>query len=466
MEQHQYPRLKAWASILIGSFVMMFYAFHNGFPLMYPDSGAYIYMGMEFEMPWDRSLVYGWFVRHISLNETLWLPVFVQGWMVSLGVYQILKHFTSLKNSYLPIYHLGILMGLTVLTSASAFTSFIMPDIFTPIAFICWILLLFAPSLNVGERIGLSLIFVLSHATHNSHLLIGLSLLLAVGFYYVVWGRKTQLIPLKRILWGLGLMAAVWLSVPSLHYLASDKFALSEASTPFTLTHLLEIGVLEAYLDDTCRGDEPYKICPYKDRIPPSLLWDLERSPAYLTGGWEANEEEYQTIIREIFTTPKYLKVYLYKSLSFGIRQFFTFDTGDAPVSKKGSSPYGNVEKYFNEELREYSYALQQGRNYSLRWDKLNNRIQITMWVSFALLIVALFHPKISGYISPRTRGILLFLLLALLINAVICSTFSQVVPRYQSRVAWLLPMLLMVPFLEWIGQKEKWREWWGVEKS
>ncbi|MEL6134662.1 MAG: hypothetical protein AAFR59_14975, partial [Bacteroidota bacterium] len=173
-------------------------------------------------------------------------------------------------------------------------------------------------------KIGLSLVFVLSHATHNSHLLIGLSLLLAVGFYYVVWGRKTQLIPLRRILWGLGLMAAVWLSVPSLHYLASDKFALAEASTPFTLTHLLEIGVLEAYLDDTCKGDEPYKICPYKDKIPPSLLWDLERSPAYLTGGWEANQEEYNRIIHDILTRPYFIKKIFIRSVTYTSKQFFS----------------------------------------------------------------------------------------------------------------------------------------------
>ena len=51
----------------IGIFFLLIPAFANGFPIMFSDVGAYIGSGFSKTVPIDRPIVYGLFIRQISM---------------------------------------------------------------------------------------------------------------------------------------------------------------------------------------------------------------------------------------------------------------------------------------------------------------------------------------------------------------------------------------------------------------
>ena len=61
--------------VFIAALFLSIYAFYNAFPLIFPDSMGYISHGFNNTIPENRPVFYSLFVRHISLNETLWLLI-------------------------------------------------------------------------------------------------------------------------------------------------------------------------------------------------------------------------------------------------------------------------------------------------------------------------------------------------------------------------------------------------------
>ena len=59
--------------------LLMSGAIYNRFPLVYPDTGTYIFSAMELQAPLDRPIFYGLFLRAtqaLSLNP--WWPALAQ----------------------------------------------------------------------------------------------------------------------------------------------------------------------------------------------------------------------------------------------------------------------------------------------------------------------------------------------------------------------------------------------------
>src|SRR6185436_6358632 len=86
--------------IFIGAVVLCSHAIYNGFPLVYPDTGTYISACFEHFLPRDRPLVYAFFIRHISLATSLWIPVFVQSAIVSWLVLLLFRHVANRERPY------------------------------------------------------------------------------------------------------------------------------------------------------------------------------------------------------------------------------------------------------------------------------------------------------------------------------------------------------------------------------
>ena len=166
-----------WLAVIGGAVLLCFWAFYNHYPLLNPDTGTYLFSGYKLEVPNDRPIFYGLFVRATSLSTTGWFTIAVQSLMVSGVLYLFLKHFTPFRH--LPLAHLLLLIGLTFATGLSVSVSQIMPDIFTPLAFLCIALLLFASGLSRWRLVFLFSCLFISLIAHNSHLLICLLLVFA-----------------------------------------------------------------------------------------------------------------------------------------------------------------------------------------------------------------------------------------------------------------------------------------------
>src|ERR1044072_6937837 len=118
--------------ILLGAIVLCSHAIYNGFPLVYPDTGTYISACFEHFLPRDRPLVYSFFIRHVSLATSTWIPVFLQSaiisWLVFLLFVPELTRATKITLCILFIFsvtthlsHLPLALGIAVWALAASF---------------------------------------------------------------------------------------------------------------------------------------------------------------------------------------------------------------------------------------------------------------------------------------------------------------------------------------------------------
>jgi hypothetical protein len=426
-------------SVLAGALILCYWAFYNNYPLVYSDTGSFIAAGAE--KGWNSTRVfYGLFIRHISLHETLFLVVFAQGLIISSMIHFVFSRFSS--SSYkIALAQITIII-LTLFTGISFHVSQIMADIFTSVSILCLVCLLFIRDLNRSELILLALLFVFSNITHNTHSFIAIFTLSITGILFFLV-RKRIIFNWKRYCLVFALSIASWLILSTSNLIYHKKFEYSENSFMYRMSGLIEMGILQLYLEEHCNA-KTYSLCNYiKDKpgIFYNFLWD-DNSPANQNGGWQAHREEYSRLMNDLFREPKYVKLFTIKSLEASAEQLFCFNSGETNSYLNGSAPYGAIDWHFHNDMRKYINSKQNLK--LLHFDTLNYFQLIFVFLSFCLLIIC----NLTNFLSPdllQFRLIIYCLLIAIWVNAYLCSTFSMVGDRFQSRVVWLIPFFAIV---------------------
>lgn len=127
------------AVILVSALILCSAGFYNRYPLLYPDSIKYIKVGktiwnyLESGTPgWfgQRSPSYSLFVYLLYQEHSLWGVIISQSLILS---YLTWLSFRIIIPKFCGLYFLTITILLTLFTSVSWYTSFIMPDIFAAI---------------------------------------------------------------------------------------------------------------------------------------------------------------------------------------------------------------------------------------------------------------------------------------------------------------------------------------------
>lgn len=422
--------------LILAALLLSCLGFFNGFPIVFSDTGAYIASGFQNTVPPDRPIYYGLFIRHLSLADSLFLVNLIQGLILAYLIYKFLR--LMIGGVQVKTYYLLVTGLLVTLTGVSFFVSFMTPDLFTSFVFLSSILLLWGKELSRVDRILLTSILVFSLMVHMSHVMIFAGFLTVASLIKLVQ-HKFQWKPLKpfRKLW-LSLIAAIIL-IPSLHYAIGRKFQYTEASHVFMMSHLIEIGILKPYLKESCE-EKNYNICPYVDELRlDNFMWGYGTSPLYKTGGWAANKEEYDAIISDILTTPKYLNQYFQRTVEYTFVQLFTFKLSTPPIDYNGA-PSTSIKQYYPHLMAKYGWSRQSFGNLDLGW------LDTVQWFSVMLALAWMLFRWSSrntlGFAQART--LIGYTLLYLVLNAAVCSTFSGVVPRYQARIIWLVPLVAM----------------------
>lgn len=433
--------------IFIGGIVLSFMAFYNNYPFLYPDTGGYIFTGFLSGVPPDRPKTYGLFIRHISLAEITWLVIIAQGTIVSALIYLYIKYLVP-KINRIPT-HFILIAFLTFFTGVSVVTSFLMPDIFAPIVLLSMGLLLIAPISGKGDWFFICLFLWLGLIVHISHLVIMLGVLsffTLVSFWKKKYGFERKRLVMCWVIFGISI-----LSIPTIHYIAEKEFVFSKGSHLFIMNHLVEIGVIDSFLEDRCPTTN-YTLCDFQGKILTDFLWNKNSPPQIVWKGkdmWKESKEEYNNIIKEIIMTPKYLKIITYKSLTYTAKQFFSFNVGAMSPKRKGSIPYSAISSRYKYETREQELAFQQRRNHFLKYDGLNTRQTFLFFLSLCFYVAVFYVPKLRENLSHSKKQLLFFIMIALLMNAFVCGNLSTVIARYQCRVLWLLPLVLVICLIE-----------------
>lgn len=441
------PLLTRIGWLLLSAVVLMVVGLYNNFPIITTDTGTYIYSGMNWKVPVDRPITYGLFIRFASLGFSLWLPVLVQsillGYLLSRLIGRYVPDITRVQNFVLVVL-------ISLLTTASWYSSSLMPDVFAPIIGIA-LVLFYDKYAQPKHRIGLGVIIFLSVLMHNSHLIL---LLLFGAATSVLWLVKKNRQLLNRGLLVLGIAAAAWITNSWVNKNAGYGFSPSSATHIFLTGKMAENGMLQRYLNDNC-STQPYKLCAYKDSLPATaweFVWNGD-SPIAMTGGWEANRADNKAILKGIVTTPKYWLPLAYKSITATGRQLTLTGVDESlkhswVVFDEGTPPYEEVRKNFPHELPLIPMARINLKTIDLGWME---HIHLIVFIISCLSVLLLRKETFR-----RRYGIAYTLIiLVIVLNAFTVANFANVLARLNSRIIWLLPaMNMIVLFREYVLPK------------
>lgn len=431
------PAIKRISITLLSGIIFMIFALYDNYPIVTSDTGAYIVVGFTLEPPSDRPVFYSLFLRATSLGMSLWLTVFVQCLILAFVVNNFIRSLIP-QISYRHLIALNIFLSLA--TIAGWYAGQIMPDIFVSIMILGIVQYLLFEN-TARKNVPLLLATFLALIVHNSNYVI-ITLFVAAIFICSMFNTRIRVFRRKAMVL-LCLGVGAWLTLCFSNYIGGKGFKAASATHVFVMGKLSESGVLKTYLDKAC-PIYPYKICAYKDNLPP-LAWEFHwdaNSPVQQTGGWDANKDEYNAIIKDIFSRPKYWPFLAYKSVEATARQL-TLTNIDGSYSlpwtkfDEESSPYKTIAQYYPHELNEFRMSRQNTKSFNIG---LYNNVYVIVIILSSLAVLVF----ISRW-SNEMKFIYFFAILLIILNAFTTATLSSVNERLNSRVVWLIPCLNML---------------------
>jgi hypothetical protein len=427
------------AAIALLTPMFLYAAAWNGFPFLFFDSGAYVLEGFAKVFVPERSPVYSLFLRFAHGRTDLWYVAWLQSAMTAFVITEFARALWPRTTLW---KLLAVSIGLSFLTSVAWFAGQIEPDCLTAVLVLALFPLSFRFRQTGWVRSALLVpIAGFAAAAHPSHLGLGAGLVLVLVALRVGGLIRPDLrlpkpnfiLPALAVAMGFGLVLIANHSLSKPH-----AWFISRSGAVFLTARLMGDGVVGRTLDDIC-PTKHLKLCAYKDQLPETadnFLWGPE-SPFNKLGRFYGDYDEYRTIVSEG------LRRYPLRSVGFGLwgslRQYFMFRTGDGVEPQEwvlGPLFHGFMPKQFDHYLE----ARQQRG--VLRWAAVNV-------VHFPIALLAQVWLAVVMWRAIQRRrwnvaALPAFVLVALIGNALVCGLFSGPHDRYQSRLAWM-PVLIVL---------------------
>jgi hypothetical protein len=424
-------------TLFIASLILTSAAFWNGFPLIYPDIGTYLGSGFTPEMPIDRPISYGIFIFITSLGGfSLWFTIFIQALMVAFVLRLSLGFF--LNGNVTNTIFISTVILLTILTSISFPTSQLMPDFSTPIMLLSLMLIVVKAPLSIFNRRIVYFFFILTNTLHISHILLNLILLGILLITAFFLQKSYTFLDKKNIvqLVGLTILGILTMMPP-----------LSKSSHVFRMGNLVNNHILQVYLEDNC-GTKNLEICQYKNVMPETFdgfVWD-ENSPLNKMG-WKKSKTEFNKIITDIYTTPKYLKMVVQSSLKNTWLQLQLNNVGEGNIHFNLDAPYIMPIETYCHAAAQFAQSKQYNSKNLIPSNLLDfHKIIINLSVFGLILFGFLF--KIKYQIAPNKQLFIFGLLFSIFINAWLAATLVYPHNRAGCKLIWFLPLILICLFL------------------
>jgi hypothetical protein len=430
--------VRALASIVLGGVLLVWPAVLNLYPLVFIDTASYLLHGATGAAPWDKTQAYGPAIALFHRHWALWPAMVAQGLAASHLAWLLVR---SLRGGASPVLHLGLCAGLAALTSAPWFLATLMPDALTGLAPLCLFLLAFG-ALSRVEAVWVALLGALAIAAHLSHLPTAVALVVLTALL----ARRA----------GPVLRAAAPLALAILFLLGSNvagfgRATLSPHGAVFLLARLQADGPAAETLRARC-PEARWHLCAFTDRLPmdsDEFLWDgtsplnreADGSPRAM-GGMRGAAEAREIIAATLRDHPGAV---VRAMLANTLRQLALVRVGDTLSDEylALSARRGIAEHFPPEELAAFDAGAQMR-------GELPARAAPFLWLHVPVLLGALAAALAMLWSAARRRdlrrgAVLLFALVALAGNAAATGALSKPHHRYQARVVWLLPLVVML---------------------
>ena len=472
----------AWhcAAVFLGALLLSWPALYNGFPLLYPDSMTYLddgrivaravflrdfseYYGM-------RSLFYSLGILPWHWNINPWPVIYLQCLLVAWAVWLVVRSIAPRQTA--PRY-LALMVPVSLLTSASWYSAFLMPDILGPVAYLAIYLLAFAREglsrtervgledcprgtarrrLSRTERVGLYLAAGWGIAAHASHFLLaaGLCVLLVV---YAAFERRPFLGRLRVLGEVAAILAVVAGAQMALHGYLYGKPSLNGERPPYLMARVIADGPGRWYLEGHCEKAQ-WAVCGHLQELSgdsDEFLWGEE-------GGYEAFSDGERARLKQeemplvLATARAYPREQLERSAANFREQLLAFG-----LYGFDSNPWtlGQFD-YVLPKARASYLASRQARD-ELPLDTVTSIQWWTVLVSLAAMGTAI--PLLWRHHSARLAGLSLVIFSMVILNAGVTGVLSVVDDRYGCRMMWLIPLLAGVMGLDWLEERKTARE-------
>lgn len=430
-------------NILGGALILMYPALWNRFPIITSDSGTYIQSSLDKLIPFDRPVFYGYFISWTDVYTSLWFVAFAQNILLSWFIWKAMQKFSpgfTIAGFYLTI------IILVATTAVAWFSSQIIPDVFTPLLLLSVALILFDSTMKPVEAISYSAVAFFSCIVHFSHFMLATGLLFSMLILKLL---KKKLI-VSQVSWGrlclpFAIVIVAIIFIPSFSLYKGGSFSFSKGSGLLFCSKLLENGLLKKYLDAHC-GQTPNVFCDYRNRLPtwgPGFLYSSE-SPINQIG-FDKAAVECKKLGFKIVTT--YPVEFFLLSLKGGAINLFRLNagTGIHPYDQN-SSPYYAIQRADRTEFNQWLNSRQQGDQLNFSFLSIVQRIMI-----FGTFLILLFNLSAKNLNSPLASVMVSFgqfIILSLLLNAIITGALaSEYDDRYQTRIAWLIPLIVFIQY-------------------
>ena len=319
--------------------------------------------------------------------------------------------------------------ALAFLTSAPWYAAYAMPDIFAGITIAGSVALtVLFDRAGLLVRVMLALVVALCITVHGSHLLIAFGTLVVGGAVNLWMQRGSAADAIRKAIW---FASPVLLAVATL--LASSYVAFGEASIapkryPIQLARSVADGPGAWHLRDHC-ATEGYAICEVFGPNPPRKVNDFLWGPNGVR--YRATPEQMERIrAEESMIVRRAAMEYPMDQIRRSIRNTF------AQLVEFGLR--GLV----------FGVTMVGGEDPELRQDRpdkpdFRGLGEGVVYASFVVSLVAL--AIVRRRLQPIEIAALSVAAVGLLANAVVCGTLSGVTDRYQGRVVWVLPALVLI---------------------
>jgi hypothetical protein len=435
--------MRAALAVLVGALLLAWPAALNGYPLVFSDTGGFLHQTLGPLMLWDKPWVYGPLLHAVHGRVTLWLPVLGQALLVSWMLWLAQR---VLRGAATPMAHVALCAAAAVLTTAPFTVALLMPDVFAaPVVLALGMLGFARAELSRGEVTWLVLVGMLGIAAHLSHVPLALALALLPLLALRVRGA---------LLAGLPLLLGVALVVGT-NAVGHGRAALSPHGATFLLARLQADGPAARVIQARC-PDAGWYLCAFADRLPMDandFLWDAaspvnrapDGTPRFL-GGALISAEAGQIVGATLHAEPiAVLRAVLHNTLM----QLLTAGIGDTlgPENLAAALRPRIAEGFPARELAAYDESLQAR---GVLRDAVAPLVPLHPLVLLATLPLLAFGAWRAWRAGETVRlGLLAAVIAGVVGNAAATGGLSGVFPRYQARIAWLLPfmaLLLLMP--------------------
>lgn len=421
-----------------GTLLLLLPALINGYPLVYPDTGAYLRQAIELHGAPDRPPYYSLLIFPMHLMLSLW-PVIA---MQSLAIATALRVMVQLTiPGARGLHYLIVTAVLTAFTSVGWHADQIMPDAFTGLLTI--VVFVIAWGWDLARLARVALVFAACGITtlHYTHLPLAIGLFAVAALVRLAqgagWREVRRVAVIGAAVSAVGSAAFVAYSLALVH-----RPVLSPNGNIFLAARVLADGPGRVWLAASC-PDSGNAFCKYRDRIPANsdaFLWDPTsplRDVLRDVGPEQTRRAAAQIVVGAITIRPGAQLAAAIANFASQFVHFGTLDTECPEHCGETEAVNQTIKHHFPREYQQFRHSLQMTGRLPVRAiRRMHSAVVIVALITvLVLLVVAMRHR------DRLTAGFVLLVAATLGLNAILCGVLSGPLDRYQSRVVWLVPL-------------------------